>query len=78
MCSDFPPQRSRVDVVDEGPLTVDLYHRQPFPIPRLELRFALEEWHKRIPDYGIPEGTSLRTEVWAVATLERLPLVWEP
>jgi cytochrome P450 len=46
-------------------------------LARLELRFALEEWHKRIPDYGIPEGTSLRTEVWAVATLERLPLVWE-
>jgi cytochrome P450 len=29
-------------------------------LARLELRVALREWHRRIPDYRIPEGAELR------------------
>ena len=28
-------------------------------LARMELRVALEEWHKRVPDYRIPEGVEL-------------------
>jgi cytochrome P450 len=45
-------------------------------LARLELRFALEEWHTRIPDYGIPEGSAFQHEVWGVTTLTALPLAW--
>src|SRR4051812_11325057 len=45
-------------------------------LARLELRIALEEWHKRIPDYRIPEGTQFREWVGSVAQLEALPLEW--
>jgi cytochrome P450 len=46
-------------------------------LARLELRIALEEWHKRIPEYRIPEGTTFREYVGAVAGLEALPLEWD-
>lgn len=46
-------------------------------LARLELRFALEEWHARIPDYEVPEGTTFRHEVWGVTTLAAVPLRWE-
>ena len=37
----------------------------------------LEEWHKRIPDYRVPEGTPWHYEVWGVTTLAAVPLVWD-
>jgi hypothetical protein len=40
LCGDFPPKRVRIDEIDERPLAVDLDHRQPFPVLRLELRVA--------------------------------------
>lgn len=45
-------------------------------LARLELRVALEELHRRIPDYALSPGTELEyTE--ALRTVEHLPLVWE-
>jgi len=46
-------------------------------LARLELRFALEEWHARIPDYEVPPGTTFSHEVWGVTTLAAVPLRWE-
>jgi cytochrome P450 len=46
-------------------------------LARRELRVALEEWHKRIPIYGIPEGAELCAHSGAEISVERVPLVWE-
>jgi len=46
-------------------------------LARLELKIALEEWHKRLPDYRIPEGTEFSEYVGAVAGLRALPLEWD-
>lgn len=45
-------------------------------IARSELGIALEEWHKAIPDYSIPEGTKLTYQA-PIFALETLPLEWE-
>ena len=45
-------------------------------LARLELRIALEEWHRRIPDYHVAEGAELRQHVGGVAGYDRLPLAW--
>jgi hypothetical protein len=37
LCSQFPPEGSRVDVVDEGPHSVDLYDRKPLSVAGLEV-----------------------------------------
>jgi hypothetical protein len=42
LCDHLSPERSRVDVVDKGTLAVDLDHRKPFAVPRLELRIAAD------------------------------------
>jgi cytochrome P450 len=44
-------------------------------LARHELVIALEEWHKRIPDYTIAAGTELR-ERGGQLTLTTLPLRW--
>jgi cytochrome P450 len=44
-------------------------------LARVELRVALEEWHRRIPDYRIAEGTELTYSLGIRQTAE-LPLVW--
>lgn len=44
-------------------------------LARRELVIALEEWHKRIPNYRIKEGVELR-ERGGQLRLESLPLVW--
>ena len=44
-------------------------------LARLELKVVLEEWHKRIPDYRIKEGTVL-IERGAQLSLSSLPLEW--
>ena len=47
-------------------------------LARLELRVAMEEWHRRIPEYTIPPATDLGLRVGLfVTSLERLPLQWE-
>jgi cytochrome P450 len=44
-------------------------------LARVELRIAMEEWHRRIPDYRIAEGTELTYSLGIRQTAE-LPLVW--
>lgn len=44
-------------------------------LARRELKIALEEWHKRIPDYRVREGAVL-TETGAQIGLQTLPLEW--
>jgi cytochrome P450 len=45
-------------------------------LARLELRIALEEWHKRIPDYTLAPDAQL-TETGAQLGLDSLPLIWD-
>ncbi|MDZ7676266.1 MAG: cytochrome P450 [Acidimicrobiales bacterium] len=44
-------------------------------LARLELRVALEEWHARIPDYGLAPGAELIYDA-NLRQIEHLPLVW--
>lgn len=44
-------------------------------LARLELRVALREWHRRIPDYSIRPGTELRY-TGGLRSLAELPLVF--
>lgn len=43
---------------------------------RLELRVALEEWHRRIPNYAIPAGEEVNFTP-AIRQAIQLPLAWE-
>lgn len=45
-------------------------------LARMELRVALEEWHRRIPDYRIPEGER-PTYSPGIREVQYLPLQWE-
>ena len=45
-------------------------------LARLELRVALEEWHRRIPDYTIPAGTVIAHSP-GIRQADHLPLVWD-
>jgi cytochrome P450 len=47
-------------------------------LARLELRIALEEWHRRIPDYQLADDKPVTEYVGAVAGLTALPLRWQP
>jgi cytochrome P450 len=54
-------------------------HRCPGAhLARLELRIALEEWHRRIPDYELAADPPVAEYVGAVAGLDALPLRWQP
>lgn len=46
-------------------------------LARLELRLALREWHRRIPEYQVPTGTEL---LWTpmLRAVAELPLVFSP
>lgn len=44
-------------------------------LARLEWRIALEEWHKRIPDYQLAEG-ALVQELGRSSGLDAVPIVW--
>ncbi|HLG92658.1 MAG TPA: cytochrome P450 [Acidimicrobiales bacterium] len=46
-------------------------------LARLELRVGLEEFHRRIPEYRIPEGTRLQYSP-GIRQAESLPLVFSP
>jgi hypothetical protein len=43
---------------------------------RSELRIALEEWHRRIPEYELADREPISEYVGAVAGLAALPLRW--
>jgi cytochrome P450 len=45
-------------------------------LARMELRVALEEWHRRIPDYRVKEGVELQYIPLGVRQTTSLPLVW--
>jgi len=44
-------------------------------LARLELRIALEEWHRAIPEYSLREGADLVESVLGLSALHSLPLV---
>jgi cytochrome P450 len=44
-------------------------------LARIELRIALEEWHKRIPDYSLKPGETPSYSV-GIREVQYLPLVW--
>jgi cytochrome P450 len=46
-------------------------------LARLELRIALDEFHRRIPDYRIAEGAELHYSL-GIRQAENLPLVFDP
>ena len=48
-------------------------------LARMEMRVALEEWHRRIPEYALAPGTTLRVP-WpaGVVGYDSLPLVFQP
>jgi cytochrome P450 len=45
-------------------------------LARLELRVALEEWHRRIPEYSIVEGAQIAHSP-GIRQADHLPLVWD-
>lgn len=45
-------------------------------LARLELRIALEEWHRRIPTYAISDGCVIGEHGGGVHGLDTLPLSW--
>jgi cytochrome P450 len=45
-------------------------------LARLEMRVALEEFHRRIPAYAVPEGESPIYSM-GIRAVEHLPLVWD-
>ncbi len=45
-------------------------------LARVELAVAIEEWHRRIPEYRIAEGAEISQHIGGVAGLDRLPLAW--
>lgn len=47
-------------------------------LARQELRIALDEWHKRIPEYAIEPGAVIGERTAGTWGLDSLPLVWAP
>jgi cytochrome P450 len=46
-------------------------------LARRELRVALEEWHRRIPDYRIPDDAEIKEYGGGELGIVSLPLVWD-
>ena len=47
-------------------------------LARAELRIALEEFHRRIPDYRIADGAVIAAHGGGAMGVDHLPVVWEP
>jgi cytochrome P450 len=47
-------------------------------LARLELRTALREWHRRIPEYELAPGTDIEWNGDTLRGINHLPLVWSP
>jgi cytochrome P450 len=47
-------------------------------LARIELRVFLEEWLKRIPEFGIAPGRTPRTRGGIILAVRELPLTWDP
>ncbi|HSV35366.1 MAG TPA: cytochrome P450 [Ramlibacter sp.] len=68
---DFARPASRHAAFGDGP------HRCPGAgLARMELRVFLEEWLRRIPDFGIKPGERPRTSSGQVNGMLHLPLAW--
>jgi cytochrome P450 len=69
---DFARERNRHIAFGAGPHRCLGSH-----LARLELRVALEEWHRRVPEYSIKPG---EVPIYSIAIREvkYLPLVWQP
>jgi cytochrome P450 len=70
--ADFDRERNRHLAFGGGPHRCLGSH-----LARLELRVALEEFHRRIPNYRIEEGAKIHFSP-GIRQANHLPLVWEP
>jgi len=68
---DFDRQRNRHVAFGAGPHRCLGSH-----LARMELRVALEEWHRRIPNYAIKSGEIPRVSP-GIREVQYLPLIWE-
>jgi cytochrome P450 len=68
---DFARARNRHVAFGSGPHRCLGSH-----LARLELEIALEEWHRRIPDYAIAPGETPRYSA-GIREVQHLPLVWD-
>jgi cytochrome P450 len=68
---DFERQKNRHVAFGAGPHRCLGSH-----LARMELRAALEEWHRRIPDYAIKAGETPRVSP-GIREVTYLPLVWQ-
>jgi cytochrome P450 len=45
---------------------------------KMGTKVAVEEWHRRIPNYRLKESVEVIEQVWAGVGYLELPLVWTP
>jgi cytochrome P450 len=45
-------------------------------LARRELRVAIEQWLRRVPDFHVPAGAQIKYSPYAHFTIEQLPLEW--
>jgi cytochrome P450 len=70
---DFQRNGSRHVTFGTGP------HRCPGAhLARTEMKVALEEWLKRIPEFALADGSHLRYMGGITASIEKVQLAWDP
>ncbi len=74
MCAKFAAKRSRVYVVDEGALTVDLDHGQPLTIRRFQLRVPTDvdllEVERKLAAHLLEDRAGTLAEVTALRVVQ--------